>query len=149
MSRWKECSFVIFTVHSRFWRARRCKFIFRVYVKRHAGWQMANKRLPTDRSKESNLLDRIIASASFARRASHLRFAALSKSESNIPTSQRAQASIANTPTFCFALRTMDPMCTRVEQLIPNVRRLGMRRRWRFFTSEARAELRGEVTVKK
>lgn len=34
-----------------------------------------------DRSEESNLLDRIIASTSFARRASHLRFAALSKSE--------------------------------------------------------------------
>lgn len=44
---------------------------------------------------------------------------------------------------FASPLRTMDPMCTRAEQLIPNVRRLGMRRRWQFFTGEARTELRG------
>lgn len=135
-----RCGFVILhTVRYVSDNVHRCKFIFGKCVKHHVGWQIANERLPTDRSEESNLLDRIIASASFARRASHLRFAALSKSErseSNIPA-QRARLRSRTSRTFCFALRTMDPMCTQVEQLIPNVRRLGMRRRWWFFTDEA------------
>lgn len=42
---------------------------------------MANERFFAGRSEESNLLDRIIANASYARRASHLRFVALSENE--------------------------------------------------------------------
>jgi len=43
------------------------------------------------------------------------------------------------------ALRTMDPMCTRVEQLIPNVRRLGMRRQRRFLTRRSESGASGVV----
>lgn len=72
------CSFVI-PVHNVL--TRTSSQIYFWIVRQTSRRVTAYEGLPTDRSEESNLLDRIIASCSFARRASHLRFAALSKSE--------------------------------------------------------------------